>query len=190
MEIILFYLEFLPQDIFTAFGIYTLIYLILKALNKNQKLISFDFSARKFIILNGLVYFTAWITRTIYFYFQNSGENQKELDELMFGQYSLQFWFQPIFWLILSQLYRVKLLSENTIFRILSSLSLLISLDKLIIFLSVFHRDYLPSSWSISSGLGIYPSNFFLEILIKILIFIFCVIFFDRLQNRINKNYR
>ena len=50
MEIILFYLEFLPQDIFTAFGIYTLIYLILKAFNKNQKIISFDFSARKFII--------------------------------------------------------------------------------------------------------------------------------------------
>lgn len=190
MEIILFYLEFLPQDLFIAFGIYSLLYVIIKTFNKNQTLIAFDFNARKFIILNGLIYFVAWTSRTIYFYFQNSGENQNNLEELMFGQYSLQFWFQPIFWLILSQLYRIKLLSENTIFRILSSLGLLISIDKLIIFLSAFHRDYLPSSWSISNDLGIYPSNFILEILTKLLIFIVCVIFFDRIKNRLNKNYR
>lgn len=190
MEIILFYLEFLPQDIFTAFGIYSLIYIVLKTLTKNQKLIAFDLKARKFIILNGLIYYFAWTIRTIYFYFQNSGENQKDLEELMFGQYSLQFWFQPIFWLILSQLYRIKLLSENTIFRIISSLGLLISIDKLIIFLSAFHRDYLPSSWSISSNLGIYPSNFILEILTKLLIFIVCVVFFGQIERRINKNYQ
>ncbi|WP_445718331.1 hypothetical protein [Flavobacterium sp.] len=184
MEEIFFYLELLTQDMLTAFGIFSIIYLIMKIFFKNQKLIDFDIKARKFIAINGLVFIVVWTIRTFYLYFQYSGEDKIHLKELMFGKKLFEFWFQPFFWFILSQLYRLKKLSENYFFRMLSSLFLIISFNKLSMFLSSFHRDYLPSSWSISSSLGIYPSNFILENLMKLLIFFVCVIITEKIMNR------
>ena len=184
MEEILFYLELLTQDMLTAFGIFSIIYLIMKIFFKNQKLIDFDINARKFIVINGLIFIIVWTIRTFYFYFQYTGEDKIHLKELMFGKKLFEFWFQPFFWFILSQLYRLKKLSENYAFRILSSLFLIISFNKLTMLLSSFHRDYLPSSWSISSSLGIYPSNFILENLMKLLIFFVCVIITHKIMNR------
>lgn len=187
MEEILFYLEILSQDMFTAFGIFSLIYLTFNILFKNEKFKEFDSKARNSIIYIGILFMLVWIIRTFHMYFQETGESKQQLKELMFGKYFEQFWTQPIIWFILTQLYRIRKISNNYIFRILSSFGLIVSINKFTLFLSVFHRDYLPSSWTMYSGLDIYPSNIILENLLKLLIFIGCVFIIDKIKCKLNK---
>ncbi len=187
MEQILFYLEYLSQDMFTAFGIFSLFYLFISKFFKNEKLIEVDLKARKLIIYIGLVFIIVWNARTFQMYFQETGESKLELEQLMFGKYYVQFWSQPVIWFILTQLYRIKKISSNYLFRIFSSIVLIFSINKLVFFLSAFHRDYLPSSWSISGGLGIYPSNILLELLVKIIFFVILVLIFDKFSISKNK---
>lgn len=51
----------------------------------------------------------------------------------------------------------------------------MVSIERLMIFIITFHRDYLPSSWTMYSDLDIYPSNFILALFCKIIMFLLFV---------------
>lgn len=172
---ILLLLQIITVDFFTAFGLYSILYLIVSIFIKKPILYKIDEEAVKFISLAGVIYFTVWIMGIFVFYVENNPEEKSALLNRMFGKYWFGIWFQPILWLALTQLLRFKKVSKNAFLRIVFSFLLLVSIERFIIFITSFHRDYLPSSWTMYRDLDIYPSNFFLALLIKIIFFLFFV---------------
>ena len=184
---IFFNLELLILDFFTAFGLYSFLFLILSIFIKKEPFYNFDEQAKRFICFVGVLYIVFWFIGTLVYYLEYNSEEKSEMIERMFGKYWFSIWFQPLFWLLLSQIFRIKLFSKNILVRIIASFFLIISIERLIIIISSFHRDYLPSSWTMYRQLDIYPSNFILSILMKILIFMLFVWLFTFISNKIHQ---
>lgn len=174
-ENIMLLLQIITIDFFTAFGLYSLLFLIVSIFTKNAALYKVDNEAAKFISFTGLVYFAVWIIGLFVFYFESNIEAQNSILNRMFGRYWFGIWAQPILWLLVTQLLRIKKVYKNIFLRILFSFLLIISIERYIIIITSLHRDYLPSSWTMYSDLDIYPSNFILALFCKILVFLLFV---------------
>ncbi|MDX6183545.1 hypothetical protein SGQ44_14910 [Flavobacterium sp. Fl-77] len=172
-ENILLLLQIITVDFFTAFGLYSLFFLLLSIFIKNVVLYKIDNEAIKFISFVGVVYFIVWIIGLFVFYAESNTEEQNIMLNRMFGKYWFGIWTQPILWFLVTQLLRVKRIYKNIFLRILFSFMLIISIERFILLTISFHRDYLPSSWTIYNDLDIYPSNFILAVFCKIIVFFF-----------------
>ena len=184
---IFFNLELLILDFFTAFGLYSFLFLILSIYIKKIALYQFDNQAKKFISFVGVLYIIFWVLGTIVYYIDCNPLEKSAMIDRMFGKYWFGIWIQPIFWFLLSQIFRIKFFSKNIFIRIFASFFLIFSIERLVIISTSLHRDYLPSSWTMYRQLDIYPSNFILSILMKILIFIFFVGLYTFIANKINQ---
>lgn len=174
-ENIILFLQIITVDFFTAFGLYSLLFLFLSIFTKKIFLYKLDEEAKNFISFVGIVYFIVWFVGIFIFYTESNAEEQNSMLNRMFGKYWVGFWVQPILWFSITQLLRIKKIWKNVLLRIIFSFLLIISIEKYIIIITSFHRDYLPSSWTMHNDLGIYPSNFFLELLVKIIMFLLFV---------------
>ncbi len=88
----------------------------------------------------------------------------------MFGPYWIYYWFSPLMYLLLSQLFWIKKLYIKKVALITLAIMLLIlPSQRFVVFITSFHRDYLPSSWIMYSG------NMALQVLLNIVVFIFAV---------------
>ncbi|CAM4036556.1 hypothetical protein ACFFVF_18375 [Flavobacterium jumunjinense] len=105
----------------------------------------------------------------------------------MFGKYWFGFWLQPIVWFLITQLLRIKRVAKNVFLRIIFSFLLIISFEKYVIIITSFHRDYLPSTWTMYNDLEIYPSNLFLALLVKIIMFLLFVGIYYSITNKFKK---
>ncbi|SDJ56302.1 prokaryotic molybdopterin-containing oxidoreductase family, membrane subunit [Flavobacterium noncentrifugens] len=85
------------------------------------------------------------------------------------------------------QLLQVKKIRKNVLLRILFSLLLIISIERFIIIVTSFHRNYLPSSWTMYSSLEIFPSNFILDLIAKIIYFLVFVGIFTLAELNVKK---
>ncbi|KRB59853.1 hypothetical protein [Flavobacterium sp. Root186] len=186
-ENILFLLQIITIDFFTAFGLYSILYLIVSIFIKKPILYKIDEEAVKFISLAGVIYFAVWIIGIFVFYAESNPEEQNDLINRLFGKYWFGIWFQPILWFALTQLLRFKKVSKNALLRIVFSFLLIVSIEQFIIFITSFHRDYLPSSWTMYRDLDIYPSNFFLALLIKIMVFLLFVGIYYLVKSQMKK---
>lgn len=184
---IFFNLELLILDFFTAFGLYTFLFLILSIFIKKAIFYNFDEQAKKFLSFVGVLYIIFWFLETIVYYIECNPVEKNEMIERMFGKYWFGIWIQPLLWFVLSQIFRIKLFSKNIVIRIIVSFFLIISIERLVIIISSFHRDYLPSSWTMYRQLDIYPSNFILSIIMKILIFMLFVGLYTYIVNKVNQ---
>jgi hypothetical protein len=174
-ENIILFLQIITVDFFTAFGLYSLFFLFLSIFTKRTFLYKLDEEAKNFISFVGIVYFIVWFVGIFIFYTESNAEEQNSMLNRMFGKYWVGFWVQPILWFSITQFLRIKRIWKNVLLRIIFSFLLIISIEKYIIIITSFHRDYLPSSWTMNNDLGIYPSNFFLELLVKIIMFLLFV---------------
>ncbi|MBP4136557.1 hypothetical protein [Flavobacterium geliluteum] len=174
-ENILLLLQIITVDFFTAFGLYTLLFLLLSIFIKNVVLYKIDNEATKFISFVGAVYFIVWIIGLFVFYAESNTEEQNSMLNRMFGKYWFGIWMQPILWLLITQLLRIKRICKNIFLRILFSFMLIISIERFVILITSLHRDYLPSSWTMYHDLDIYPSNFVLAVFCKIITFLLFV---------------
>ena len=184
---IFFNLELLILDFFTAFGLYSFLFLILSIFIKKIALYQFDNQVKRFISFVGVLYIIFWVLGTIVYYIDCNPVEKSAMIDRMFGKYWFGIWIQPLLWFVLSQIFRIKLFSKNILIRIIASFFLIFSIERLIIIISSFHRDYLPSSWTMYKQLDIYPSNFILSILMKILIFMLFVWLFTFISNKIHQ---
>jgi len=184
---LIYYFTVIFLDFFTAFGLYSLLYLLLSIFIKKSLIKKVDEQASKLISLIGILYFLTWIIGTL-IEFQNStaAENSHTLDR-MFGKYWFGYWLQPLIWILITQLLRVKKNRKNVLLRILFCLLLIISIERFVIIVTSFHRDYLPSSWTMYSSLEIYPSNFILELIAKIIYFLVFVGIFTLAELNVKK---
>ncbi|WP_291148707.1 hypothetical protein [Flavobacterium sp. UBA7680] len=189
-ENILLLLQIITVDFFTAFGLYSILFLIVSIFIKKPILYKIDEEAVKFISLAGVIYFTVWIIGIFVFYAENNPEEKSDMLNRMFGKYWIGFWSQPILWFTITQLLRLKKVSKNTLLRILFSFLLIVSIERFMIFIITLHRDYLPSSWTMYRDLDIYPSNFFLALLMKIMVFLLFVGIYYLAKSRLVKLVR
>lgn len=195
-ENIMLLLQIIIVDFFTAFGLYSLLFLVVSIFVKNIILYKIDDQATKFISFVGLIYFIVWIIGIFVFYAESNIEDQNNMINRMFGKYWFVIWTQPILWLLVTQLLRIESIYKNIFLRILFSIILIISIERFVIIITSFHRDYLPSSWTMYNDLDIYPSNFFLALLCKIIMFLLFVgiyyIAFNKItifKKKLNKIY-
>lgn len=184
-ENILLLLQIITVDFFTAFSLYTFLFLIVSIFTKKPILKKIDEEANGFISFAGVIYFTVWIIGIFVFYADSNTEEQTSMLNRMFGKYWFGYWVQPLLWVSLTQLLRIKTIRKNVLLRILFSFLLIFSIEKYVIMMVAFHRDYLPSSWTMYNDLSIYPSNFFLMLLAKILMFLLFVGIYHLIKSRI-----
>ena len=186
-ENIISILKTLTVDFFTAFGLYSFLFFISSIFIKKSTFYKFDEEAKKFISFVGFLYIIIWFLGIFVYYIESSPEERTGMINRMFGKYWFGIWIQPLFWFLLSQIFRIKLFSKNILIRIFASFFLIFSIERLVIISTSLHRDYLPSSWTMYSDLGIYPSFFILSILLKILFFMLFVWLFTFIANKINQ---
>ena len=175
------------MDFFTAFGLYSFLFLISSIFINKATFYKFDEEAKKFISFVGFLYIIIWFLGIFVYYIESSPEERTGIINRMFGKYWFGIWIQPLFWFLLSQIFRIKLFSKNILIRIFASFFLIFSIERLVIISTSLHRDYLPSSWTMYSDLGIYSSFFILSILLKILFFMLFVWLFTFIANKINQ---
>jgi hypothetical protein len=172
----IYFLDFIIRDFFTAFGLFTILYLFLSLFIKNPFLNQIDEEATKFISFIGILYLILFFTGTLIELNILTGEEKSYLLHRMFGKYWFGFWMQPFLWVLTTQLLRLKKVRKNILLRLLFSLLLILSIERLVILYTTFQRDYLPSSWTMyNADLPIYPSNLILAILMKICVFLLFV---------------
>lgn len=180
-------LQIITTDFFIAFGLYTILYLLISIFIKNPTLLKIDEEAVQFISLTGIVYFLVWIIGICIFYTESNLEEQSIMINRMFGRYWFGFWFQPVLWFVVTQLLRFKKVSKNVFLRLIFSFVLIISIERFVIIVISFHRDYLPSSWTMYNDLDFYPSNYFLALIAKIIVFLLFVGIYYLLKSQLKK---
>lgn len=184
-ENILLLLQIITVDFFTAFGLYTFLFLIVSIFTKKPIIKKMDDEANGFIALAGVIYFAVWIIGIFVFYADSNIEEKTSMLSRMFGKYWFGYWLQPVLWVSLTQLLRIRAIRKNVLLRLLFSFLLIFSIEKYVIMMVAFHRDYLPGSWTMYNDLSIYPSNFFLMLLAKILMFLLFVGIYYLIKSRI-----
>ena len=147
-----FITDFIRIDIIIGFGLYSILFFAIRLFVNNKELINlFDKSACKVAIYSGVLFAILWLIGMYSYYFNITDELEKtSYLQRLIGKYWFGYWLQPLFWILLTQLLRIKFLRKNLIFRILMSLLFVITFERFVIIIASFHRDYLPSSWTLN----------------------------------------
>ncbi|MCV2484236.1 hypothetical protein OD917_04825 [Flavobacterium sp. SH_e] len=181
---LLFSLEFILVDFFSTYGIIIIICLLLSIFIKNPILQKINNQSNRFITFIGIAYLIVFLLATIIELNISDEESKNYLLNRMFGKYWFGFWLQPLLWFSMSQLLRIKSIQKSILLKLIFSFFFIISIEKIVIIATSFHRDYLPSSWTMSTYS--YSSNLFLELLIKFSIFLISAVFFMMITQKIN----
>ena len=184
-------LDYLISYCFFGFGIYTIVFLILKRFPSfKEKTIfqKFDNAAITAVIIAGIIYLLLWIFGVISFFIEANPEDIQNFQNRISGKYWYGYWFQPISYVISSQLLWFKYFQKSTFFRLILGLVLLFNVEKFVIFITSLRRDYLPSSWNMYSDniFGIL----FLDGFLKTLTFVFFAVVVYFLKDKISKNLK
>ncbi|WJS94931.1 hypothetical protein NYQ10_00420 [Flavobacterium johnsoniae] len=184
IQTLLFSLEFILVDFFSTYGIIIIICLLLSIFIKNPILQKINDQSKRFITFIGIAYLIVFLLATIIELNISDEESNFFLLNRMFGKYWFGFWLQPLLWFSMSQLLRIKSIQKSILLKLIFSFFFIISIEKIVIIVTSFHRDYLPSSWTMSTYS--YSSNLFLELLIKFSIFLISAVFFMMITQKIN----
>lgn len=184
-ENILLILQILIIDFFIAFGLYSILFLLVSIFAKNAFLYKIDEESKKLISFLGIVYLVVWFIGIFVFYLESNTVEKNSMLNRMFGKYWFGFWLQPLLWFTITQFLRIKRVSKNVFLRIIFSVFLIISIERYVIIITSLHRDYLPSSWTMFNDLGIYPTDFFLALLVKMIMFLLFVGIYYVIKNQL-----
>jgi len=143
-----FVLQVIRVDVFIAFGLYSIIYILISSVTKNPILEIIDESSNKLIWITGIIFFFIWISLVLLNYYGSSEYERLGILQRMFGKYWFGYWLQPALWICATQLLRFKKIRKQKFLRLFFSIVFIISVEQYFIMLTSLHRDYLPSSWS------------------------------------------
>ena len=172
IDIINFVRDFIRIDLFIGFGLYSIIFFVLnKTLKNNLFLKRFDDNTIKLVIRLGFVWISLWLLGLILYYFslENQAERIKYLERLT-GEYSYGIWAQPIFWFVLTQLYRITFFTKYLVNRLIISFLFVLTFERFIIIIVTIHRDYSPDNWSLFDDFDIDGMFLIQGLLAKILV--------------------
>lgn len=186
-----FLLEFIRVDLIIGFGWYSIVFftLILFSFNK-EFLKEFDKYACRTIVYLGILYGIIWFLASILNYFIEMDEEQKaQFIRRLTGKYSFGLWFQPLFWLSLTQLLRFEFVRKYLLLRLMICIFFILTFERFVIIYTSFQSDYLPSSWTLYNyGFGVTWWRIILSALIKMIVFTLLVFVCKYLKNSKIKN--
>lgn len=142
----------LLRSVLIGFGLYSVFFISIGPIFSGPtklKIEKFDNSACSFIPVIGVVYLLNWLGILIVQY--TIAEEPAEIYQLnnrVFGPYWFGYWLQPFLFLS-SQLLWFKKLRKMISIRIIIALTLIVSIQSLIVYLRSMDRQYLPSSWTV-----------------------------------------
>ncbi|MBP8157626.1 MAG: hypothetical protein KAX93_04545, partial [Flavobacterium sp.] len=174
VAVLQFILDFIQIDLIIGFGWYSIFYFIFRLFKyKKEFLTDFDKNACKTAVTLGVLFFGVWLLASSYnYFFEMDSETKLSYKQRLTGPYSFGLWLQPLFWLLLTQLLRIRLVRKFLLFRLMICLSFILTFERFVIIVTSLHRDYLPSSWSMFSwDFGISWWLFLLSLIIKIIEF-------------------
>ena len=165
-------IDIIHIGIFNALLFYTIVFYLLRVVLKSKRALlnTFHNTTVQVIIFSGIVFAFFFFLR-LYFAYTDAIdlETKDQILKRLTGKYWYGFWFQPIFFIVLTQLLWIKSLSKNVIYHLFISLAFIFTIERLVIITTSLHRDFLPSNWtSISVN---YP-EIIIGITLKLLEFI------------------
>ncbi len=164
-----FILDFIRVDLLIGFGWYSVMFFILRLFKYRKDILTeFDKNACKTFIFLGILFAVVWFLAVMldYALIMTEDEKMQFLGRLT-GEYSFGIWFQPLFWLMITQLIRFNIVKKYLFFRILIVIPFVLTFERFVIIVTSLHRDYLPSSWTMYEDLGFTWWEFLLSILLK-----------------------
>jgi molybdopterin-containing oxidoreductase family membrane subunit len=171
-EELIFILQLIQIDFFTAFGFWTILYLIFSIFIRKPILNNIDEESNRFISFIGILFLLCWVVRIFVEFNILNQEEKSELLDRMSGKYWFGIWGQPLLWILITQLLRFKTVRKSPFLRVFFSVLLIFSIERIMIIIISFHSDYLPSFWTMYSEIGIYPSNLVLSLFLKIIVYL------------------
>lgn len=190
--------------IFYGFCFTSLIsYFLSLSKSENIKLLNEDFfnSSIKYIRVFGIIYFIYTISYFVYYLnFVITEENYLSTKNRATGPYAWAYWMmllRPLAFSLLTQLFWVKRFqNRNLIGFILTFIIFIVilfsgvNIERFIIIVTSYHRDYLPSSWKLYQ-----PDKFWLLIplallaffIIRVIIYSFLVVFIQFISKKLFK---
>lgn len=178
-------MDFIRIDIFTVFGLYSIIYVICAIVLKDKhKVNKFDAISCRLINFSGLVYFGCFLFSIILILCK--GDEAKEaLTNRMFGPYWFAYFSQPITYLLITQLLRLQKVRNSKIARLLFVPFMLITFEVYVILMTSLHRDNLANNWSMDISIFEVIIGFSTKILFYIIIVGLFYLVTERLRNRL-----
>lgn len=164
-------IQLLSTGLFTAFGLYTLIYLIVSLFRKTPLIDRIDYEASRFISIVGAFYIFIWLISIFNELNTLETEDKAFLLNRMFGRYWIGFWTQPILYMAITQLLRIQKLRTMKMIRFIFSLLLMVSLERIVIMSISLKPNYHLSSWIMPNTL-LSTNYWVLNCGIKLLIFL------------------
>ncbi|HEX9979044.1 MAG TPA: hypothetical protein VGB50_00600 [Flavobacterium sp.] len=161
-------LEIIRVDIFIAFGLCSILYLILSLCSRKAIVKTFDLYACKTVVYSGIIFFLVWIAVVLSAYIEGAPDDRLGMTQRMFGPYWFGYWLQPLLYIILSQILRLKKVRKQIVLRILIALVFIITVEQFVILITSFHRDYLPSSYRMNMS----TSELVVGLVFKLLLFV------------------
>jgi hypothetical protein len=166
--------EFIRIDIFNGYALFSVVFVISSFfINNKFWLEKVHDSSNKILIWGGLVYFVPiliWLADTVC-----DAEFIRRLHKYWFYA-----WFQPAFWVLLTQLLWFKRIAKSRIMRLIISFFLVVSFEMYVLIISSLRRDYLPSSWNVAEkDLHIFNFELLFHAFLKISLFcLYCYIYY------------
>lgn len=139
LEIINHILQFIQQDLFAAFGLISILYLLVLILPKNAERILQNKIFCDFTISLGMVYLCLWIILIVGALMTSQEPDSATILNRIFGEYWLNFWLQIVLWIGATQLLRLPKFKNHPLLRLMISLVLLVPLE-LVVFLFKFSQ--------------------------------------------------
>ncbi len=141
MDLLNVILNLIYGFIFVPFAVCNLIYTGIKPFSKNTTLTRTITFAENIFQKFGLAYFIVLIINTLITSLIISDYS------IFFGNLLMAYWLQPIIWISCSQLLQIPLIKKYSLFRILISIFILISIEYYIVLGSTIVRDYPNIAW-------------------------------------------
>lgn len=136
------------QDLFSAFGIFSLLYPLglLLPINAQMKLSNQLFCY--FTISLGMVYLCLWIILIAGMLMTSNEPNSAALNNRMFGPYWFGFWLQIVLWVSATQLLRRPQWRYHSLLRVLIGLVLLVPLELVMVLITNSQREFVGIDFS------------------------------------------
>lgn len=192
MEAFRVVLEFFRTDIFSSFGLITILLLTGRYIPKVKDIVlKIDEMACRLIIFSGIAY-TVIILLSYAYLFLVIGDpnNEYAITNRATGPYAWVYWLMVFSWLLITQPFRFKLVRKNILIRLISIPFFLITLEQYTILITTIHRDYLPDGWSnldpfsVLNTIPYWP----LHLILKLILFIGYVFIFQWIYQKIKRN--
>lgn len=157
---------------FYGFGVvYTLLFLF-----RNIDKLPLMMAANKILPIAGLLYLfsVSFYYGIVFFseYYSGTAYSQYAFTNRVFNNFYLAIVFPVMFVFIPSQLFWLRRVKDSKWIKFILSFFFIFSFERIFIFISSFHSDYLPSSWIL------YTGDFLETLVYSILLFLFLTAFY------------